>query len=258
NDLTLTLSAPLRGALLQSLSYIMTISNTGPTTASGVSVTNTLPPNVSFVSAVASQGTCVNNNGIVGCNLGTLAGGASANVTITVIPTTLGVLVDSAQVSKPIPDTNLLNNRAQVGTFINMPISINNVVVKEGDTGTTNAVFTVTIPTNSVQTIVVNYATSNGTASATSDYIAQTRSLTFPPRVTNQTITIVVKGDTLLESDETFFVNLYNPSNAVAPNPGKCTILNDDGFAGQVDHFVWNPIPIAQYPNQPFLVTVTA
>jgi hypothetical protein len=73
-------------------------------------------------------------------------------------------------------------------------MSINNVSVSEGNSGTKNAVLTVTLSGTTAQTVTVNYATANGTATAGSDYSAAIGSLTFTPGQTSKTISIVVNG----------------------------------------------------------------
>src|ERR1041384_254589 len=110
-------------------------------------------------------------------------------------------------------------------------ISIDDVTVTEGNAGTTNAVFTVSLSIASSQTITVDYTTANGTATlADSDYQSTSGTLTVAPGVTTLTITNRVNGDTKFEPDETYFVNLSNPINAfVADAQGMGTILNDDG-----------------------------
>ncbi len=108
-------------------------------------------------------------------------------------------------------------------------ISINDVTQAEGNAGTSNFVFTVSLSNPSFQTITVDYATANNTATAGSDYTATSGTLTFTPGNTTQTITVLVNGDTTVEANETFNVNLSNPSNAtIADNQGVGTITNDD------------------------------
>jgi len=103
------------------------------------------------------------------------------------------------------------------------------VTVTEGNSGTTNAVFTVTLSAASASTVTVNYATANGTATAGSDYVAQNNTLTFTAGQTSRTITVVVTGDTTVEPNETFLVNLSNPVGAtIADAQGQGTITNDD------------------------------
>src|SRR5207237_1521040 len=72
-------------------------------------------------------------------------------------------------------------------------LSINNVTVTEGNSGTTNANFTVTLSAASGKTVTVNYATADGTATAQSDYVAiPTTTLTFNPGQTTKSITVSV------------------------------------------------------------------
>ena len=79
-------------------------------------------------------------------------------------------------------------------------IAINDVTITEGNSGTINAVFTVTRTGTVLQPITVNYATANGTtnpATARSDYVAQTGTLTFATTETSKTISVVINGDKL-------------------------------------------------------------
>ena len=109
-------------------------------------------------------------------------------------------------------------------------LSINNVSQAEGNAGSSNFVFTVTLSGQSAQTVTVNYATANGTATAGSDYTATSGTLTFNPGVTSLPISVAVSGDTAFEGNETFTVNLSTASNATISNAtGTGTITNDDG-----------------------------
>ncbi len=123
-----------------------------------------------------------------------------------------------------------------VGTIINddglaLPgISINNVTLAEGNSGTTNANFTVQLTATSASTITVNYATADNSATtANNDYVAKSGTVTFTPGQTSQPVAIVVNGDTTFEPNETFFVNLNTPVNGTIIKPqGTGTITNDD------------------------------
>jgi hypothetical protein len=108
--------------------------------------------------------------------------------------------------------------------------SINDVIIKEGDTGAAEAVFTVKLSKPLGQTATVDYQLADGTASAVDDYLAAAGTLTFPSGTTAQTIAVSVSGDLSDEPDETFFVNLTNATGAaIADAQGQGTILNDDG-----------------------------
>ena len=61
------------------------------------------------------------------------------------------------------------------------------------------------------------------------DYIATSGTLTFPPGTTSQPIAVTVKGDTVIEQHETFFVNLTNETHAsIADGQATGFILSDD------------------------------
>ena len=121
-------------------------------------------------------------------------------------------------------------------------VSINDVTITEGDTGAKTATFTVT-RTAGAAAFDVTYATANGTATAGSDYgvIAPTV-LSFAAGETSRTVSVSISGDTAFEADETFFVNLSNPTNGTGlidvsgrgtAGSGLGTITNDD-VAGTV------------------------
>src|SRR4029453_5099129 len=107
---------------------------------------------------------------------------------------------------------------------------------------------------------VINYATSNGTATAGTDYIPRSGTLNFLPgtALLTQTVTIQILGDVIPEHDETFFLNLTSASNAIiAKAQGVGTIVKEDGM-GILDHFEWATIPSPQQTNVPFAVRITA
>jgi len=110
-------------------------------------------------------------------------------------------------------------------------ISINDVTITEGDTGTKVATFTVT-RTGGTGAFDVNYATANSTATAgtTADYLAASGTLNFANGTSTQTVSVTIRGDTIYEPNETFFVNLTGATNggAIVKSAGLGTIANDD------------------------------
>ncbi|MEB3885595.1 pre-peptidase C-terminal domain-containing protein, partial [Lyngbya sp. CCY1209] len=88
-------------------------------------------------------------------------------------------------------------------------ISIGDVSIEEGNSGTQDAVFTVSMDRPSDERVRVNYATKNGTAKA-NDYTRTRGQLTLRPGETSKEIKVPVKGDRNIEEDETFLVNLKN------------------------------------------------
>lgn len=108
-------------------------------------------------------------------------------------------------------------------------IIVSNASVTEGNSGTTNATFVVSLSGVSGNNVTVNYATANGTATAPADYAATSGTLTFAPGTTSKPVTVPIVGDTLVEANETFTLNLSAPTNAtIADASGLGTINNDD------------------------------
>src|SRR5207253_2370565 len=87
-------------------------------------------------------------------------------------------------------------------------VSINDVTVTEGNTGSVSATFTLTLSAAYGQPVTVHYATADGSATAGSDYTAASGDVTFAAGQTTQTVTVAVLGDRLPEPTENFTVNL--------------------------------------------------
>jgi hypothetical protein len=118
--------------------------------------------------------------------------------------------------------------RVETGSQV-IAISINDVTVAEGNTGTSNASFTVSLSAPSAQTISVNFATANDTAVAGSDFISASGTVTFNPNETGKQVQVAIIGDFTDEPDERFFVNLSMAVNgAILDGQGSGTIVNDD------------------------------
>ena len=108
-------------------------------------------------------------------------------------------------------------------------ISVSDATVTEGNTGITNASFTVTLSAAYNQDVTVHYATANITAAAGSDYTAASGTVTIPAGQTTWAIAVAVKGDRLPEPTETFAVNLGAPTNAtIGDAQAICTILDNE------------------------------
>ncbi len=118
---------------------------------------------------------------------------------------------------------------ADAGITVIPSLSIDDVSVAEGDAGTHNAVFTVSLSGISIADVSVDFTTANGTAKSGSDYTAVSGTVTIFAGSTSATITVPILGDTLDEPDETFFVNLSNPTNAaIADDQATGTITDND------------------------------
>jgi hypothetical protein len=156
---------------------------------------------------------------------------------IAIINAVLPVSIAAGQfVTASATDVN--NNTSGLSECVTVTaptLTINDVTVTEGDGGTSNAVFTVTLSgaQGACLPAFVNYSTSDGTAVAPGDYATTSGTLTFnPPFNSNsvtQTITVPVIGDISLEPDETFQVNLSSAVNAsITDNQGSGAIVNND------------------------------
>jgi hypothetical protein len=108
-------------------------------------------------------------------------------------------------------------------------ISINDVTRTEGNSGTSNFVFSVTRSANT-PAISVQYQTDDSTASAPTDYTSLSSTLNFGSGgPLTQTITISVMGDSTVEQNETFNISLSNCSDcSIIDAQGVGTITNDD------------------------------
>ena len=108
-------------------------------------------------------------------------------------------------------------------------LAINDLTITEGNSGTSVATFNVLLSPASSQTVTVNYATANNTATAGTDYVAASGTLTFAPGQQSQPVNVTINGDTINESNETFNVNLSGPVNATLGDAqGVGTILDAD------------------------------
>ncbi len=120
-----------------------------------------------------------------------------------------------------------------IGTIVNddVELSINDISIVEGNSGTRNAVFTITAAGQTSRPVSVNYATVDVTTSGSSDYLPRGGTITMPAGTNSATVTVPIVGDTLSELTETFDVVLSNPVNArIAKGIGVGTILDDDAL----------------------------
>lgn len=119
-----------------------------------------------------------------------------------------------------------------LGTITNddsTAVAIADVSLLEGNSGTTNFVFNVSLSAPSQLPVSVNYATANGTATTPADYASTSGVINFAPLSQAATVSVAVVGDIVCEADETFFVNLSNPLVAtLADGQALGTIRNDD------------------------------
>ena len=112
-------------------------------------------------------------------------------------------------------------------------ISIASNSANESDSTAGQLTFAARLDRASDDTVRVDYATSDGTASAGQDYTATSGTLTFAPGVTAQQVAVAISGDTVAEPDETFTITLSNPTGAtLADAVATGVIVNDDAPLG--------------------------
>ena len=171
--------------------------------------------------------------------MGTLnipAGATTGTVSVPVAGESAFEADETFVVNLTNPTSATIGDNQAVGTIVNddaVPsITISDVSQTEGNAGTTTFTFVVTVTPVIASDVSVDYATADGTATGGTDYGATAGTLIIPAGTASGTITVNVFGDTVLETDETFFVNLTAGVNAtIGDAQGLGTIVNDDAAA---------------------------
>ncbi len=99
------------------LTYTIVVTNTGPSPATGVMLTDTLPVSVTLSTAASTQGSCIGTVTVT-CNLGSLPSGTHITVTVAVTPTATGVITNTATATANEFDPVLANNTASETTVV--------------------------------------------------------------------------------------------------------------------------------------------
>jgi uncharacterized repeat protein (TIGR01451 family) len=214
------------------ISYPLSVFNLGPWGVTNVVVTNALPPGTVFVSATANAGACSLADGTVICVFDALPPKTGADLSIVVRVPQAGTVTNQFGMAHPFSDPDLANNSLVVTTAVYPVPSLNisDAAVLEGR-GRTSILFRVSLSTVSSRPVTARYATTDGTAVAGVDYDALSGLIVFPPNATNAIITTLqgIRGNSTVESNRYFFVDLLNPTNAV---PGRSRargfIIEDD------------------------------
>jgi ribosomal protein S5 len=113
-------------------------------------------------------------------------------------------------------------------------LAVNDISVTEGDSGSLNAVFTISLSHAPASNVTVNYTTADDTARAGSDYTATAGTLTFTPTgALTQTVAVPILGDSVKEVLERFSLNLsgVNENAAIADSQGIASIVDNDSNA---------------------------
>lgn len=247
-DLSLTKTvnnaSPALGA---NVTFTLTLTNAGPQDAPNVQVTDLLPAGLTFVAAVASQGTYVSGTGI--WSLGTVANGASPTLQIVATATTTGSVTNNAQVTASglaDPDSNpgdgsgddfssatvnvqpvgdlALNFSPFTGTALHgFPVSVSLNVVNQGALAMNGVAVSFPVPTGYVwvsDTAGGNYNPSTGvlTIGAVATGQTITRSFVFVPLATGSYAFVAeISAASAPDSDST-------PANAVTTEDDYATL----------------------------------
>ena len=162
------------------------------------------------------------------------AGETQKTISVTVNGDVAAELNETLALTLSSPTGATIADGAAIGTILTdeaiVPkIAITDAILKEGDSGTRDLSFTVTLSQATTNTVTVTYGTADDTATAGQDYVAKTGTLTFAPGETTKVITVKVTGDTAIEGNETLKINLSSPSGAtIADRVATGMIVNDD------------------------------
>jgi len=217
------------------INYTFTVSLSAPAPAGGVGFS------IATANATATAGSDYTSKSLVAQSIPA----GSSSYTFTVAGTgdamyenneTFAVNVTS------VTGANVTDGQG-IGTITNddsaPSLAINDVAANEGNTGSSNQTFTVSLSAASGLPVTFNIATANGTATAGSDYTSKSlTSQTIAAGSTTYSFPVAVTGDTAVEANETFAVNVSTVSGAtVADGVGAGTIVNDDSTSacGAVD-----------------------
>jgi hypothetical protein len=198
-----------------------TVTRTGPTT-SAVSV------GYATVDASATAGSDYKGGSRT---LSFEAGQATRAVSATIIGDTTMEPKETFQLKLSGSSGPPIIDATGVGTIANddATLSIDDASVVEGNSGSKPATFTVTRFGRTSGAAQVDWATANGTATASNDYNSASGTLSFLAGETTKTLSVSVLGDTLLEPDEAFNVELSEPSGAsINDDTGVGAIVSDD------------------------------
>lgn len=111
-------------------------------------------------------------------------------------------------------------------------VSVADIVLAEGDAGTTAAIFTLRLSKAWNQAVSVGFTTQDGSALAGEDYVAASGSVSFAAGQTVQTVTVQVIGDTATEPDEAFTLLLRKPMGVTVKDATAVATITDDDATG--------------------------
>ena len=265
-DIGIGKSASASVSASSNLVYTISVTNFGPSSASSVVVTDTLPANVTFVSA---SGSGLNNSGVVSWSLGTLANGQVSNVTVTVTAPASGTLTNTASVSSPTGDPNSTNNvtppvittvtavadigigksaSAVVSASSNLVYTIS--VTNFGPSSASSVVVTDTLPAN------VTFVSASGGGVNNGGVVSWTLGTLANGRVSNVTVTVTAPASGSLTNVATVSSPTGDPNSTNNVTPPVITTVTNSALP-QADIAVFKTGPTSGIAGSNLTYTVT-
>ena len=186
------------------------------------------------VAYATGNGTATGPDFVAGSGVVSFAAGeVSKNVSVTIVGDLLDEPDEQFSITLSSPTGATILDGDATGTIVDddatPTLSIADASTTEGNSGTKNLTFTVSLSAPSGRTVTVAWATADGTAGAPGDFTSGGATLTFDPGDTSKTLNVALVGDTTCESSEGFTVGLSSPSNAtILDGSGAGTITDDD------------------------------
>ncbi len=241
---TISLSNPSTQAI--TVPFMTNTTGSGPTVAT---------PGADYVAVT---------NGSVTFNPASFNGAGQTSVTVS-IPTVDDTIAEANETFSLDLGTPTPNGAATLGKASGTATIVDNdgpsvsiadaAPVTEGNSGTVNANFPVTLSTASPQAITLNYTVANGTATAPGDFNNTPGSITIPAGSTTGTITVPVVGDLIDESNETFSVTITvaPATGAAAGEPAAATVARGTAIGTIIDddsaNFIVTPTTLTTSEN---------
>ncbi|HSR47281.1 MAG TPA: sortase, partial [Anaerolineales bacterium] len=269
-DLSITKSdSPDPVAVNGTLTYTLSVTNNGPSTATSVSVTDTLPGGVTYVSASGTGWTCSELTGVVTCTRATLGVGAAPAITVTVTaPGTAGTITNTVSVSAATTDPVPGNNSDSEDTGVQDIVVTDPAVTKTGDPSTAavgdTVVFTIVVenlgnnPATTVRVLdtvpafltVLNVAAPGGANSSSGNTVDVTYGTVNPIDVFTITVTTVVNSSPTPPTQTNTVTLTADADDNDSNNISSTTItIVDPGLQAPETGFA--PGQVTQLPAQP-------
>ncbi len=199
-----------------------------------ISLSNVSTSNISVTYTVSNGSTDSTDLGISTGTASINAGSRSTTISIRVNGDTTIEQDEIFYINLSNPVGATISNNLGTGTILNddvqpdKTLSINDTVLKEGNSEITDFNFVISMTSTSTENVSVTYTVAHGTTDST-DLGSVTKTTTINIGTLSTTISIPVNGDTTVEEDEIFYVNLSNPVGAtITDTQGIGTITNDD------------------------------